>query len=81
MDIGLPRMDGHMVAHAIVARFEPAQRRPRLLALTGHTRDVDRSSALRAGFDGHLTKPVDPAYLLRLIADEGQWQVAASEQG
>ncbi len=81
MDIGLPRMDGYMVAHAIRARFAPSQRRPRLIALSGHARDVDRESALRAGFDGHLTKPVDPAYLLRLIVDEAQWQALASEQG
>jgi CheY-like chemotaxis protein len=36
---------------------------------------------LRAGFDGHLSKPVEPAYLLRLIASQGQWQVAPHEQG
>jgi CheY-like chemotaxis protein len=80
MDIGLPRMDGYMVAHAIRARFGPLQRRPRLVALSGHARDVGRRSALRAGFDGHLSKPVEPAYLLRLIAEE-HWQIARSEQG
>jgi PAS domain S-box-containing protein len=81
MDIGLPRMDGFMVAHAIHARFESSPRRPRLVALSGHARDVDRQAALRAGFDGHLSKPVEPAYLLRLIASQGQWQVAPHEQG
>jgi PAS domain S-box-containing protein len=81
MDIGLPRMDGYMVAHAIRARFEPSQRRPRLVALSGHAREVDRRAALRAGFDGHLSKPVEPAYLLRLIADERLCQVAPSEHG
>ena len=81
MDIGLPRMDGFMVAHAIRARFESSPGRPRLVALSGHARDVDRHSALRSGFDGHLSKPVEPAYLLRLIAGQGQWQVAPNEQG
>jgi PAS domain S-box-containing protein len=81
MDIGLPRMDGFMVAHAIRARFGLSQRRPRLLALSGHARDVNRDSALAGGFDGHLSKPVEPAYLLRLIAGQGQWQVESNEQG
>ncbi len=81
LDIGLPRMDGFMVAHAIRARFANLHLRPRLLALTGHGREEDRHSALRSGFDGYLTKPLEPASLLRLIADEGMWQVTPSELG
>jgi CheY-like chemotaxis protein len=81
LDIGLPRVDGFMVAHAIRARFAHLPMRPRLLALTGHGREEDRLSALRSGFDGHLTKPVEPKLLLRLIANEGQWQVMPSETG
>ncbi|MEO8017075.1 MAG: ATP-binding protein [Pseudomonadota bacterium] len=69
LDIGLPRMDGYMVAHAIRERFAPAGRRPRLLALTGYGRDEDRAAALKAGFDTHLAKPVDPRRLLAIIAD------------
>jgi CheY-like chemotaxis protein len=78
LDIGLPRMDGFMVAHAIRARYEHVHSRPRLLALTGHTREEDRTSALRSGFDGHLGKPVEPESLLRLITDEGQRQTTPS---
>ena len=78
LDIGLPRMDGFMVAHAIRARFANLHLRPRLLALTGHGREEDRHSALRSGFDGYLTKPLEPASLLRMIADEGMWQVTPS---
>ena len=81
LDIGLPRMDGYMVAHAIRARFAHTHQRPRLLALTGYAREEDRSSALRSGFDGHLIKPVEPEYLLKMIADEGQWQFSPSELG
>ena len=79
LDIALPRMDGYMVAHAIRARSSHLQLRPRLLALTGYARDEDRHSALRSGFDGHLVKPVEPERLLRIIADEGQWQTTAHE--
>ena len=39
-------------------------------SITGWGQDSDRSQALAAGFDHHLTKPVDPAQLLRLIAEE-----------
>jgi CheY-like chemotaxis protein/two-component sensor histidine kinase len=72
LDIGLPRMDGYMVAHAIRERFALAGRRPKLLALTGYGRDDDRNAALKAGFDGHLAKPVDPRLLLQIVADEPQ---------
>jgi PAS domain S-box-containing protein len=80
LDIGLPRMDGFMVAHAIRARFADLPLRPRLVALTGHGRDEDRRAALGSGFDSHLTKPVEPAHLLRLVADQGMQLPTASEQ-
>jgi signal transduction histidine kinase/ActR/RegA family two-component response regulator len=70
LDIGLPRMDGYMVAHAIRERFALVGKRPRLLALTGYGRDEDRHAALEAGFDGHLAKPVDPRRLLQVVSDE-----------
>ena len=68
LDIGLPRMDGYMVAHAIRERFALAARRPKLLALTGYGSDDDRNAALKAGFDGHFAKPVDPVRLLAVVA-------------
>jgi signal transduction histidine kinase/ActR/RegA family two-component response regulator len=72
LDIGLPRMDGYMVAHAIRERFVLAGRRPKLLALTGYGRDDDRTAALKAGFDGHLAKPVDPRLLLQIVASQDE---------
>jgi two-component system, sensor histidine kinase len=69
LDVGLPRIDGYMVAHAIRARYAARRSRPRLVALTGHGRDEDRLAALRSGFDDHLTKPVDPERLLRVVSE------------
>ena len=68
LDVGLPRMDGYMVAHAIRARFPAGSPRPRLVALTGYGTDEDRMAAIRSGFDHHLTKPVEPSELLRLVS-------------
>jgi CheY-like chemotaxis protein len=72
LDVGLPRMDGYMVAHAIRARFAPGKSRPRIVALTGYGREEDRQAALRSGFDEHLTKPLDPDRLLRVVSDGQQ---------
>jgi CheY-like chemotaxis protein len=65
LDIGLPGMDGYVVAQEMRRRY--ADRKLRLYALTGYGRDDDRSRALAAGFDKHLTKPVDPTTLLALM--------------
>jgi len=81
LDLGLPRMDGFMVAHAIRARFELLPYRPRIIALSGHGRVEDRVSALRSGFDGHLTKPVEPTVLLSQVAEQGQWMAVQNEPG
>ena len=37
------------------------------IALTAYARTEDRTQALRAGFDMHLTKPVEPSELLVVI--------------
>jgi CheY-like chemotaxis protein len=66
VDIGLPGMDGCEVA--LGARRTPALRDVWLVALTGWGRDEDRRRTLVAGFDLHLTKPVDPAALRKLLA-------------
>lgn len=57
MDVGLPDMDGYELARRI--REGEATARMRLVALTGYSQATDRERALRAGFDAHLTKPVN----------------------
>jgi CheY-like chemotaxis protein len=39
----------------------------RIVALSGFGQDAERSKALEAGFDQHLIKPVDPAFLRSLL--------------
>lgn len=61
LDIGLPGMNGYEVAQAF--RAHPALARVHLIALTGWGAEEDRRRAMAAGFDHHLTKPVDLAVL------------------
>jgi CheY-like chemotaxis protein len=70
-DIGLPGgMDGYEVARQFRAR--PALRHVHLIALTGWGQVDDRQKALAAGFDLHLTKPVDLDHLQSVLADIGR---------
>jgi CheY-like chemotaxis protein/nitrogen-specific signal transduction histidine kinase len=71
VDIGLPELDGFAVAEAIRAH-ESGDGRPRirLFAITGYGQSDVRRRALEAGFDDCLVKPVDPAELLRLLAED-----------
>lgn len=57
LDIGLPGMDGHEVCRRL--RALPDGDQLLIFALTGFGQDADREASRRAGFDGHLTKPVD----------------------
>jgi CheY-like chemotaxis protein len=66
IDLGLPGIDGCEVARRV--RSKPEFRDTALVAVTGFGQDSDRERALAAGFDHHLTKPVEPARLRRLIA-------------
>ena len=58
IDIGMPGMSGHEVARRM--RREAWGRNAILVALTGWGQDTDKQAARAAGFDDHLTKPVDP---------------------
>jgi PAS domain S-box-containing protein len=65
LDIGMPRLDGYALAREVRARApEP---RPVLVAITGWGQAHDRARAFDAGYDLHLTKPVDPATILERL--------------
>lgn len=65
LDIGMPHMDGYELARRILAMG--GARRPVLIALTGYSQPGDKESARLAGFDHHLSKPLDPAQLHPLL--------------
>jgi CheY-like chemotaxis protein len=64
-DIGLPGMDGFEVAEAL--RRDPTTSSAKLIAVTGYGGAEDRRRSKEAGFDLHLTKPVDPAQLRAVL--------------
>lgn len=68
MDIGLPVMDGYEVARRI--RRSEAGGHIFLVAVSGYGQPEDRKRALDAGFDMHLTKPVEIDSIRHLLADD-----------
>jgi CheY-like chemotaxis protein/two-component sensor histidine kinase len=65
LDIGLPGMSGYEIATRL--RQLPGMATALLIALTGYGQQRDRDRSRQAGFDQHLTKPVDHPTLLRLL--------------
>ncbi|MGH8591196.1 MAG: response regulator, partial [Gammaproteobacteria bacterium] len=71
-DIAMPELDGY----AVIGRLRALEKEHRIplskqipaIALTAYAQPKDRVRALRAGFQTHLAKPVEPAELLRVIA-------------
>lgn len=66
LDLGLPGMNGLEACRRM--RALPGGAALLILALTGFGQDSDREATQRAGFDGHLTKPVDIEEIYALYA-------------
>ncbi|MBA2963169.1 MULTISPECIES: hybrid sensor histidine kinase/response regulator [Ramlibacter] len=69
LDLGLPVMDGFEVARAL--RDDPALKDVFIAALTGWGAENDRRRTAEAGFDAHLTKPVELSALEAALAQSG----------
>ncbi len=70
LDIGLPGMDGHAVARQI--RQDPSLQKATLVALTGWGSEEDKRRSREAGFDHHLTKPVEANTVQQLLESLNQ---------
>ncbi|SCK21142.1 Response regulator containing CheY-like receiver, AAA-type ATPase, and DNA-binding domains [Variovorax sp. HW608] len=68
LDVGMPDMDGHEVARRLRAMDGGADLI--LLAMTGWGQESDVRRSLEAGFDAHLTKPIDPEQVVQLIEEQ-----------
>jgi two-component system, cell cycle response regulator DivK len=61
LDIGMPKMDGFAVVQKI--RTNPRLANLPVLAVTAYAMQGDREKVLDSGFDGYLSKPINPKAL------------------
>ena len=64
-DIGMPDMNGYQLAREV--RQLPGYETVPMVAVTGYSMFDDRERSSNAGFNAHMTKPIDPRALLDLI--------------
>jgi len=67
LDLGMPGLNGDEVGRRV--RAEPWGQTVVLVALTGLPEEEARQRTSEAGFDLHLTKPVDPGELALIVMD------------
>jgi PAS domain S-box-containing protein len=68
-DVGMPEMDGYMLIRQIRSRPPHQGGTIQAIAVTAYARDFERQKALQSGFQGHITKPVEPEILVKTIVD------------
>jgi CheY-like chemotaxis protein len=64
-DIGMPEMNGYQLAREM--RLLPGYKTVPMVAVTGYSMFDDKERSTNAGFNAHMTKPIDPRALLDLI--------------
>jgi CheY-like chemotaxis protein len=64
-DIGMPEMNGYQLAREM--RLLPGYETVPMVAVTGYSMFDDKERSSNAGFNAHMTKPIDPRALLDLI--------------
>jgi CheY-like chemotaxis protein len=71
-DIAMPDEDGYQLIRRIRALQPPERASIPAAALTSFAREEDRQQALQAGFQLHLTKPIDAWALVRAVVNLAQ---------
>ncbi|WP_416209831.1 ATP-binding protein [Nostoc sp. LEGE 12447] len=66
-DISMPEMDGYMLIHQVRTLTPEQGGQIPAIALTAFARNDDQQEALKAGFQMHLSKPVNPEELIAAI--------------
>jgi PAS domain S-box-containing protein len=79
-DIEMPEEDGYVLVRKLRS-LEDDQGRIPAVALTAHARAEDRMQALAAGFDTHVSKPVEPAELVTVVASLARRRFKAKGTG
>jgi PAS domain S-box-containing protein len=68
-DIGMPDVNGYMLMHQIRSRSPEQGGQIPAVALTAYAAEYDQQQALAAGFQLHISKPVEPEALVKAIAN------------
>ena len=68
-DIGMPKTDGYMLMREVRSRSPQEGGNVPAIALTAYAGEMNQQQALAAGFQMHISKPVDPDVLVKAIAD------------
>ena len=83
-DIGMPDEDGYALIQKVRELVPESGGQIPAIALTGYARPEDREQLLSAGYQAHLTKPVELAELVNIIASlagqAGESRYASPEQ-
>lgn len=70
-DIGMPVVDGYMMIRRIRSLPPDCGGRTPAIALTAYAREEDGERAFAAGFQAHVSKPVEPWKIISLVANLG----------
>ncbi|MBD2465398.1 response regulator, partial [Oscillatoria sp. FACHB-1407] len=81
-DIGMAGMDGYALIQQIRSRLLHQDKLLPAIALTAYAREMDQQQAIAAGFQQHLTKPIDPDAFISAIVTlrQGEWRQIGSRK-
>ena len=69
MDIQMPRMDGYEATRLIRRSPDPAKAHIPIVAMTANAFYEDQGNAIKAGMDGHLSKPIERKKMMILLTE------------
>lgn len=67
LDVMMPRLDGWVTATQL--RKNPATARIKVVLITARAQEDDRDRGRQIGVDAYLTKPFDPAEMIRVVRE------------
>jgi CheY-like chemotaxis protein len=70
-DIGMPEVDGYTLLRQVRSLLPEQGGQVPAIALTAYAGEIDRQQAIAAGFQRHITKPIEPDQLVVAIAELG----------
>ena len=81
IDVMLPGMDGFDICYHL--RSEPRTARLSIMMLSAKAQELDRDTGLKVGADYYITKPVDPAEIIRSVEAllaQGEYNLPVHEE-